>query len=80
LTSFETESGLAFEHPPVIALSANLPTITINDMNLVPDDGSRLSDNGDDLEELEQELEQLAEEGRQESEAAARGEDSNNGA
>jgi NAD-dependent SIR2 family protein deacetylase len=76
-TSFETETGLAFEHPPVIALSANLPTITINDMNLVPDDGSELPDDGDELEKLEEELEQLAEEGRQES--AAREEDKSDG-
>ncbi|MEJ0024934.1 MAG: ATP-binding protein [Rhizomicrobium sp.] len=79
-TSFQTEPGTLFERPPVIALMANLPTITINDMNLAPEDGSDLLEESDDLEELEEELEQLAEEGRQESEAAARDGDTGDGA
>jgi hypothetical protein len=70
MTSFETASGLVFDHPPVIQLSAQLPTITINDMSLAPSEEVIPESAADDFDELAEELEQLAEEGRLESEAA----------
>jgi predicted HTH transcriptional regulator len=70
LTSFEVTSGLVFGQPPIIQLSAQLPTITINDMSLAPSEEDNREPTADDFDELTEELEQLAEEGRLESEAA----------
>jgi hypothetical protein len=66
-TSFEVEQRLPFDDPPRILISAQLPTITINDMRLVPsDDVLPNSEGSADFDGLDEELEQLAEEGRQE--------------
>jgi len=77
-TSFEVEPRLPFDDPPRILISAQLPTITINDMRLAPsDDVLPNSDGSEDFDELDEELEQLAEEGRQELASAV--EDSEDG-
>jgi hypothetical protein len=66
-TSFEVEPRLPFDDPPSILISAQLPTITINDMRVVPNDDVLPNSNGsEDFDELDEELEKLAEEGRQE--------------
>jgi hypothetical protein len=69
LTSFDVEPGLGLQAPPVISISAQLPTITINDMHVPPDEDPDADDGGDEFNDLEEELEQLAEEGRLESES-----------
>ena len=74
-TEFEVEQGLAFINLPRIVVSAQLPTITINDMHVAPGDSFGLDMDESDFEELEEELEQLAEEGRQESKGVVSGND-----
>lgn len=70
LTSFAVEPGLGLETPPVISISAQLPTLTINDMHVPPGEDPHADANMEELDGLDEELELLAEEGRQESEAA----------
>lgn len=70
-TSLEVQPGLPFDDPPRILISSQLPTITINDMRVIPnDDIAPNSDGPDDFDEFDAELEQLADEGRQESASA----------
>jgi len=70
LTSFDVEPGLQLETPPIISISAQLPTITINDLRIPPGEASDDDEGESPFDGLEEELEQLAEEGRLESESA----------
>jgi hypothetical protein len=70
LTSFAVDPGLGLEAPPVIAISPQLPMLTINDMHILPGDDPGSDEDEEQFVDLEEELEQLAEEGRLESEAA----------